>query len=241
MTDSSDSSPVATDRRPLSSGDSAPARETVALRPIGTPMPVGLFGLAAATLVSAGFELGWVPPTQRLLVGVVLLGFPVALQLLASVLSFLARDGVAGSGLGVLSTTWLVIGAVYVISPPGSTSAALGLLLLVAAAALVLSAGAASLTKLVPAAVFLVSGVRFALTGLHQLTASVAWREAAGIVGLILAALALYTAFALELEGTLGRTVLPLLRRGVGQRAVGGSLSEQLEGVEAEAGVRKAL
>jgi uncharacterized protein len=204
-------------------------------------MPLGLFGLAAASFVSAGLDLRWVVPSQRLFVGVVLLAFPVALQLVASVLSFLSRDGVAGSGLGVLSTTWLALGAVYVISPPSSTSVALGLLLLISCAALVLSGLAAGLTKFVPAAVFVVSGARFGLAGIHELTAGVSWQTAAGWVGVGLTALALYTAFALEVEGSLGRTVLPLLRRGPGRITMGGSLDDQLEGVEAEAGVRKVL
>ena len=56
-------------RAPATDASSA-AGETVFLRPLGTPMPVGLFGLAAASLVSAALELGWIPPTQRLLFGI---------------------------------------------------------------------------------------------------------------------------------------------------------------------------
>jgi succinate-acetate transporter protein len=213
----------------------------VFLRPLGTPMPLGLFGLAAASLVTSGLELGWVPPAQRPLVGVVLVAFPVALQLLAAILSLFARDAVAGSGLGVLSTTWLALGAVYVITPPSSTSAAVGLLLLASSTALLLSGISASSTKLLPAAVFALSGARFALAGAHQLGAGGAWQGAAGAVGLALTALAFYTAFALELESTLGRSVLPVLRRGPGEPVGGASLEEQLEGLPREPGVRKAL
>ena len=204
-------------------------------------MPLGLFGLAAASLVVSGLELSWISMSQRLLVGVILVAFPVALQLTASLLCFLSRDGAAGSALGVLAGTWLTVGAVYVISRPGSTSGALGLLLLVAAAALALSAIAAGLSKLIPATVLLVSGIRFATTGIYELSSNEAWQDAAGAVGLALTVLALYTAFALELEGATGRTVLPLLRRGLRRRAVEGPLDAQLGDVESEAGVRKTL
>ncbi|MBA3422349.1 MAG: hypothetical protein H0U12_10770 [Thermoleophilaceae bacterium] len=132
-------------------------------------------------------------------------------------------------------------GAVFIISPPGSTSGALGLLLLVSAVALMLSGVAGTLNKLVPAAVLIVSGARFAATGIYELSALEPWQDAAGAIGLGLTALALYTAFALELEDAKGSTVLPLLRRGAGRRALDGSLDAQLEDVESEAGVRKIL
>ncbi len=87
-------------------------------------MPLGLFGLAAASFVVSGLDLGWVAPSQQRMVGVVLVAFPVVLQLTASVLCFLSRDGVAGSALGVLGASWLTVGTVYTIGPPGSTSGA---------------------------------------------------------------------------------------------------------------------
>jgi succinate-acetate transporter protein len=168
-------------------------------------MPLGLFGLAAASLVVSGLELGWISTSQRIFVGVVIVAFPVSLQLVASVLSFLSRDAATASGLGVLATTWLAIGAVFIISPPGSTSGALGLLLLVSAVALTLSGVAGTLNKLVPAAVLIVSGARFAATGVYELSALEPWQDAAGAIGLGLTALALYTAFALELEDAKGQ------------------------------------
>jgi succinate-acetate transporter protein len=82
----------------------------VSVRPLGTPMPLGLFGLAAASLVVSGLELGWISTSQRIFVGVVIVAFPVSLQLVASVLSFLSRDAATASGLGVLATTWLATG-----------------------------------------------------------------------------------------------------------------------------------
>jgi uncharacterized protein len=214
---------------------------SVWVRPLGTPVPLGLFGLAAASLVASGLELGWIPAGQRQMVGVALVAFPVALQLIAAVLCFLSRDAAAGSGLGVLAMSWLTIGAVFVISAPGSTSGALGLLLLGSSAALLLSGAAGLVTKILPAAVLLLSGGRFAVTGVYELTRIEPWQDVAGAIGLGLTALALYAAFALQLEDARGEPVFPLLHRGAGRRAIEGSLESQFDGIENEAGVRKVL
>jgi uncharacterized protein len=55
------------------------------------------------------------------------------LQLLASILGFLARDVVAGTGMGLLAGTWLSVALVTLESAPGSTNDALGLFRLLAA------------------------------------------------------------------------------------------------------------
>lgn len=177
-------------------------------------MPLGLGGLAVATFLYAGFQLGWIAQGERTVVGALLIAFPVPLQLTASVLSFRARDGAAGSGMGILAVSWLSIGVSLILSAPGSVTGALGLVLLAAGAALLLTAVPTGLSKLVPAAVFLVAGVRFVLGGVYELGAGGGWQDASAGTGLILAALALYAAFAMELEDTLGRTVAPLGRRG---------------------------
>ena len=81
---------------------------------------------------------------------------------------------------------------------------------------------AAAVTKPVAAAVMGLAGVRFAVTGAYHLTGFPDWQRTAGWVGLVLAAVALYAALALELEGARGRTVLPLGRRGAAATAVRG-------------------
>ena len=128
------------------------------------------------------------------------------------VVGFLARDPVAATGIGVLTGTWAVVGLTTYTSPPGSTSAGSGVLLVTAGVAMFLPA-VSGLAKLVPAAVMGLAGVRFVVTGIYELEASPTWRNAAGWVGLALAVLALYAALALELEASHGRTILPLGRR----------------------------
>ena len=91
----------------------------------------------------------------------------------------------------------------------------------------------ATLGKLVPAVVLGTTSVRFALSGLAEITAASAWTDAAGIAGLVLCALALYAAAALALEDGRHRTVLPLWRRS--------GLDDGSSPIEREAGVREQL
>lgn len=53
---------------------------SIFLRPIGAPVALGFFGLAAATLVVGGFELGWIAEDQQHEVGLVLITVPFVLD-----------------------------------------------------------------------------------------------------------------------------------------------------------------
>jgi len=213
----------------------------IVVRPIASPTGLGLFGLAAATLVVSGLQLGWVAKSEGGKVGLILIAFPFLAQLLASIWSALARDGVATTGMGVLALTWLSVGLILLSSAPGQKSDALGLLLLVSALAMLLTGVVASSSKLAVAAVFITASLRFALSGLDQLSGNEFWEDAAGIVGLVLLALAIYGAFAAELEDAQGKTVLPLGRRMKGRLALDGSLNEQMKQAPNEPGVRQQL
>src|SRR4051794_35689578 len=143
--------------------------------------------------------------------------------------------------MGILTGTWLSIGVVMLRAAPGTTSRALALLLAMSAVGLALAAGGAAMGKVVPAAVLATTSVRFAVTALQQWTAADWCRTAAGVVGAFLAVLAVYAAVALLLEDVRRSTILPLARRGRGARSIAGSIDEQLEHLEREAGVREQL
>jgi succinate-acetate transporter protein len=220
-----------------------PAPETVTritLRPIANPLPLGFLALAGGTLLLSGLQLGWVEPTESHTLGLIVIGFVVPLQFLTAILGFLARDVVAGTGMAILSGTWLSIGLVTLTGAPGSTSDSLGLLLILAAVALLVPAAAAS-GKLVAAAVLLTTALRFATTALYQLTRDGSWKTTAGVVGLALCALAIYTALAMALEESNRRTILPLLRRKTGAAAITADLARQVRDIHHEAGVRAQL
>lgn len=83
--------------------------------------------------------------------------------------------------------------------------------------------------------------MRFATTGMYEITASGTWQSIAGIVGIMLCALAVYAGAAMTIEDVRRKTVLPLGRRGLGAASLDKSLADQLEGIEHEAGVREQL
>jgi succinate-acetate transporter protein len=217
------------------------SRTRVTLRPIAGPLALGFFGLAAATFVMSGLQLGWVEAAEGKQVALCILAFTVPLQFTASLFGFLARDGVAATGMGLLSGIWAAIGLVTLTGTPGSTSDALGLFLLVAGIAMWAPASSAAASKIVPAVVLTTAGLRFVLTGIYQLTASEAWKNAAGVVGLALAAFAVYAAYAAEYEDVLKHPVLTLGRRGKGELAVRGTYAQQIAEVAHEPGVRQQL
>ena len=86
------------------------SRTRMTLRPIAGPLALGFFGLAAATFVMSGLQLGWVEPTEGKQVALCILAFTVPLQFTASLFGFLARDGVAATGMGLLSGIWAASG-----------------------------------------------------------------------------------------------------------------------------------
>jgi uncharacterized protein len=203
--------------------------ERVMLRPIGNPLPLGFLALAGGTLLVSGLQLRWLSDSQSEDVALILIAFVFPLQLVAAVFGFLGRDVVAGTGMGILCGTWLSIGVVTLTSAPGSTSDALGLFLLLAAVAMLVPTAAAASGKLVAVAVLATTALRFACTGIYQLSASDTWKDVAGVVGLALCAIAVYAALAVALEDARRTTVLPTGRRGAGRD------------VEEEAGIRPQL
>jgi succinate-acetate transporter protein len=143
--------------------------------------------------------------------------------------------------MAVLSLTWLSVGVVMLTSVPGARSPAMGLFLLLSGLAVALSGLTAALTKVSTAAVFLTAGVRIALTGWYHLNGAQGAKTTAGVIGVVLCALAVYVAWASEIEEAAGRAILPIGRRGKGHEAMVGTLSDQTKDIALEAGVRTRL
>jgi uncharacterized protein len=213
----------------------------VNLRPLAPATPVGFLGLAAATTVLATMNLGWIPSSEAHTVALVMIAFVFPLQGTASIFGFLSRDGVVATAMAVLAGTWLTVGLAMLTSPPGSTSDAIGVLLLVSAVAMVLPALGAALTKLVPAIVLSTAALRFATSGIYQLTSTTTWERVTGWIGIVLGVLAIYAALAALLESVQKRTVLPMGRRSRGRQATEGGFFEQLIDLTHEPGVRSQL
>lgn len=211
------------------------------LRPLGSPLPMGLLSLAVASLLLGCLQIGAVDRAEGHKVALIVLGFTVPLQLTATVLCFLSRDTVAGCALGLFAGAWLASSLVLLTSPPGATSSAFGVFLVALAGALLVVMGGAAGGKAGVAAVLVAGAGRFLLAGLYDLTADTGLEHAAGIIGLVLVAVAVYSALATEVEDVHGRSVLPIGRRRRAALAMRGGFLEQLEGLEREAGVRQQL
>jgi uncharacterized protein len=82
---------------------------------------------------------------------------------------------------------------------------------------------------------------RFLIAGVGELTGNQAVSQAGAVLGFLLAAVALYTAFALLLEDSRGREVLPIGRLGAARQATRGSLAFELRDIERQPGVRSTL
>lgn len=213
------------------------------LRPIANPFALGFTGLAAATLLMAGLELGWISGSDRVETAVLIIAFAPTIQMVACVFGFLARDAVAATSLGVQSVTWLAIGLSLLLAKPADHghSHPLALLLFVSAAVLLASASTAASTKLVPALVVALTALRYILTGVYKLSNGVVWQHSAAWCGIALCGAAIYAVASLELEDVRHRTVLPTLRRGKGKQVLQPDLDVQVQEVAAEAGVRSQL
>lgn len=219
----------------------ATAATRVFVRPIASPLALGFLGLAAGTFTVAGTELSWISVTQRPAAGLMILGFVVPLQVVSFIFGFLARDSAAATGMGLQAGGWLAIGLSLFTSPPTATSGALGLILIGAAAGLLIPALTATQSKVLAGVVMALTAVRFSLTAAYQLSAVSAWKTAAGIMGLVLMAVALYAGLAFEVEDSRKATWAPTLRRGQGRKAIAGNLADEVSQVQNEAGVRSKL
>lgn len=184
----------------------------VFLRPIATPLPIGLAALAVGSILLAGKQLHWVAAGQGHEIALCLLGFVVPLQLISFVFGYLSRDEGAASALAVLSGTWLAVGLVTLTSAPGSTSGGLGMLLIAAAGALLIPVAVAASSKPLVSLVFFVTAARFLITGLYQLGVPAVWETVAGILGAVLTGLAWYAAAAFALEAGNRKAILPVFR-----------------------------
>jgi uncharacterized protein len=214
----------------------------VTLRPIGSSLPLGALALVPSGLLLAGLQLGWFSDADAAAIPYFLLGFAVPLQLVASVLAFLARDALVGTGFGIFTGTWLAFGLSGLANGVTGTSHVLGVFFLgVGALFAILMFGGVVAGKVAAGAIVVAGSARFIVSGLYELTGSSALKTAAGIVGLVFRGVAAYAGLASLLEDSARRSILPLGRSGLAKSAIEDRLDAQLNEIEHEAGVREQL
>lgn len=211
------------------------------LRPLANPLSLGFLGTFFASMLLVGNELGWVPVAESHKLAIGILVFSVPLQFIACIYGFLVRDTVCATGMGVQAGMWSVIGLNHLFAKPGSTNAALGLMLVMGAFAVAMPAIGAAGGKTLAAAVMFITAIRWGITGGYEFHSGDAWKTASGAVGLLLAVVALYASLAFEIEEQRHSPLLPTFRSGGGRKAMEAPLAMQVEKVSNEAGVRKQL
>ncbi|MFF7355809.1 MULTISPECIES: GPR1/FUN34/YaaH family transporter [Streptomyces] len=213
----------------------------IMLRPLASSLPLGFFAFGTGSILLTAAQLQWVPLAQTRPLMLLVLVFVVPLQLLSAVFAFPARDSGAACGLSVLGCAWAGTALVTLSGPPGRPSPALAVFLLSLTPLMLVLGAAAVLGKPLFSVLLLIGACRFALTGVYEAGGAVVLRTAAGWTGVALAVFALYAGFALLLEDSAQRTVLPLGRRGRARTSLQGDLGRQLDQAEREAGVRRQL
>ncbi|MGW2396955.1 GPR1/FUN34/YaaH family transporter [Kitasatospora sp. NPDC001664] len=214
------------------------AMTRITLRPMASPMPLGFFTVAIASAMTACLQLGIFESEARRAVALCVLP-AFALQLLVSILAFSARDVIAATLMGVFAGSWLAY-ALVLFSGAADGPRVLGVFNL---AFLCFGALMVAVTgpKLALRLVLVASLPRWAATGVAGLT-DVEWlTRVSGVLGLVVALVSTYAAFALMLEDMRGEEVLPLGRSGPARTAVEGDLAVQLRNLERQAGVRRTL
>ncbi|MGY3340350.1 succinate-acetate transporter protein [Streptomyces filamentosus] len=208
------------------------------LRPIASPMPLGFFTIALASVMTGCLQLGILDETARHAVALTVLPAFV-LQLLVSVLAFGARDVIAATLMAVFAGSWLPYALIMLGDAPDGLKVlgVFNLALLCFGALMTAVTGPKRALWLVLA----VSLPRWAATGLGGVTGAEWLTRTSGALGLVVALVAMYTAFALMLEDMRGEQVLPLGRSGPAHLAVEGDLAVQLRNLERQAGVRRTL
>uniref|UniRef100_UPI0035D9E71B acetate uptake transporter family protein n=1 Tax=Kitasatospora sp. NPDC056181 TaxID=3345737 RepID=UPI0035D9E71B len=235
------------DAAPDGGPDATPARRfepdlrsmtRINLRPIASPMPLGFFTVAIASVMTGCLQLGLFGPEARGAVALCVLP-AFALQLLVSVLAFGARDVIAATLMGVFAGSWLAY-ALVMFSGAADGLRVLGVFNL---AFLCFGALMTAVTRPKRALWFVlaVSLPRWAATGLSGLTGAEWLTRTSGALGLVVALVAMYAAFALMLEDMRSEEVLPIGRSGPARTAVHGDLAVQLRNLERQAGVRRTL
>jgi hypothetical protein len=171
---------------------------------------------------------------------VALIVFPaVIVQAIAGIFALSARDSISGTLMLSFATTWLIDALVFYVHPPGG-AAALGIFYVVFAVFILLMLVSALLKRAV-VAVLAVAAPRFLISGVAELTGSQLLARTGAVLGLLRAAAALYTAFALLMEDSRGREVLPIGRLGAARQAIHGTLASELRGIERQPGVGRTL
>ena len=189
----------------------------VFLQPIAAPSILGLFGFAGATFVVAAHLAGWYgTPTSGEFLFPFAAAFGGVAQFAAAMWAFRARDGLATAVHGMWGSFWIAYGILNLLAATGAftlptgTFPELGYWFLALAVITGVCMIAALGENLGITSVLATLGAGSAFAAVHYLTGISTWQTVAGWVLIASAILAVYTAGALMIAASWGRTVLPI-------------------------------
>jgi succinate-acetate transporter protein len=237
LSSASEAQPIATSALPAAEILGPPGLRIV-LRPMASPMPLGFYTVAIASVLVSALQLGIIGPGDQREVALLILP-AFAIQLIVGIACIAARDSIAATLMTSFAGTWLADALFYLYGKPG-TSGAVAVFFFTFFVFITMLAFAAR-PKAALFAVLLVAGPRFFVSGLAAASGNADLSKAGGALGFLLAAVAMYTAFALLLEDVRGHTVLPVGRSGPARDAIEGTIESQLSGYEHMAGIRRTL
>src|SRR5438477_8058342 len=94
------------------------------LRPIGSALPLGFFSFGIGMLLLGTQALGWIPLHEQKNVGMMLVAFGFPLELVATIVAFLARATRSmATTLGLFTTSWVAISWADIDAVPGALRA----------------------------------------------------------------------------------------------------------------------
>jgi len=195
------------------------ARPRVFLQPIAAPSVLGLFGFAIATFMVAANVAGWYGNAETpLYLGPFALAAGGIAQFTAAMWAYKARDSLATAMHGIWGSFWIgygilqILTAAHVLAAPRVPYSSVDLGFWFFALAVVTASGAmASLAESL--GLFSVLSTLAAGSGILAgalIFGSHGWYTVAGWVLVFSAGFAWYTATAMMLAATTGRTILPL-------------------------------
>lgn len=214
----------------------------IVLRPYASTVPLATFAFGVGNVLFSAFLLHWIPQSESLLLAVMLLAFAAPLELFPCVMAFLSRDAGGATAFGIFGASWVVQGVQLILSGGSQKpSIASGIFLLLLSVCLAIIAALSFSGKPLFGVVLVIAVVRTVCAGLLEFGAPPLLGTVAAWVGLLLGALAFYAGVAFLHEDISGKLSPLTFRSGKAKQAMEGSLSEQLEELTREAGVRKQL
>lgn len=213
----------------------------IVLRPYASSIPLASLAFGTGNAVYSALLLHWIPESETRTVAIMLLAFVGPLELVPSLMAFLARDGGGATAFAIFGAAWLVQGLQLLTGTASSHSAAAAVFLLCLALSLGLLGAVTFRGKPLLGVVLSVAILRTLCAAAGQVWSAASLPQITASLGLLLAALAFYCAVAFLQEDVTQKISRLTFRSGEARSAMEGPLEDQVAALHREAGVRKQL